>query len=333
MKILLKQITSPHRQSHHTAADYMTDSLFHGLRTLWGEGVVDGTRLWQMYKSESDPAKMAKLHGKGFTLYGLLGDDSRVDRTDIPAKIAARYFDFVVVTVHCSAAGPDQRELVEKAIDDLAAHYPRNQIAFVEGLDSDSFVYNNVFPRVVYFKRESTGAHPTYPVSFSIPREKIVIDDRRPKTAAFAWSLPWNETTKSFKTEGVYYQDYSTSHFGHTCRKGGWDSLRHYEIIANGCLPWFHDIGKCPEKTLFTFPKGLCQEVLMLSGVHSSGDITSPFFKWGTIDRDRFNVDQYEVLRARFLLHAMRNLTTESMARYVIDTMISEKPRHGRRLV
>jgi hypothetical protein len=31
-------------------------------------------------------------------------------------------------------------------------------------------------------------------------------------------------------------------------KKGGWDCLRHYEIIGNGCMPYFENIEKCPKK-------------------------------------------------------------------------------------
>jgi hypothetical protein len=34
--------------------------------------------------------------------------------------------------------------------------------------------------------------------------------------------------------------------------------MRHYEIIANGCMPIFVDIEKCPPKTLHLFPKDIC---------------------------------------------------------------------------
>ena len=36
------------------------------------------------------------------------------------------------------------------------------------------------------------------------------------------------------------------SWFGLTCKKGGWDSLRHYEILASGSCLLFRDYDKKP---------------------------------------------------------------------------------------
>jgi hypothetical protein len=55
--------------------------------------------------------------------------------------------------------------------------------------------------------------------------------------------------------EASYRKMYQESRFALTCKKGGWDALRHYEILANGCIPVFTDLSKCPEDTLTMFPK------------------------------------------------------------------------------
>ena len=41
----------------------------------------------------------------------------------------------------------------------------------------------------------------------------------------------------------------------------GWDSLRHYEILMNGCIPLFLNIDKCPERVLTNLPKKLLFDV------------------------------------------------------------------------
>ena len=33
--------------------------------------------------------------------------------------------------------------------------------------------------------------------------------------------------------------------------------MRHYEILANACIPYFPDIELCPKNTLALFPKNL----------------------------------------------------------------------------
>ncbi len=40
-------------------------------------------------------------------------------------------------------------------------------------------------------------------------------------------------------------------------RKGGWDCLRHYEIIASGSVPYFEDYERIPKFTMFDYPKKL----------------------------------------------------------------------------
>ena len=63
--------------------------------------------------------------------------------------------------------------------------------------------------------------------------------------------------------ESEYYQMYQQSWFAHTKKKGGWDCLRHYEILANGCIPIFENLEDCPEQTLTTFPKQLLKDFCM----------------------------------------------------------------------
>ncbi len=76
------------------------------------------------------------------------------------------------------------------------------------------------------------------PISFSIPAEKIV-QDVPVKTKMYATVIPGVASTYKFHTEELYYKDYQTSCFAITKKKAGWDCLRHYEILANGCIPLF----------------------------------------------------------------------------------------------
>jgi hypothetical protein len=58
-----------------------------------------------------------------------------------------------------------------------------------------------------------------------------------------------------FDTEADYYNEYGRSLFAYTYHKGGWDSMRHYEIMANGGIPYFIEVQKLPEHTMTRFPK------------------------------------------------------------------------------
>ena len=48
---------------------------------------------------------------------------------------------------------------------------------------------------------------------------------------------------------------YKKSIFALTYKKSGWDCLRHYEILMNGCIPLFLDIKNCPINTISNLPK------------------------------------------------------------------------------
>lgn len=144
-----------------------------------------------------------------------------------------------------------------------------------------------------------------HPITFSVPEEKI------PKTFAekirlISELIPGKIETYKYSTEKDYYEQYQESYFALTTKKGGWDCMRHYEIIMNGCLPTFPDIEKCPPKTMALLPKDLIHKSNEL--YKSSPDITSVKFQ-----------EEYNLLRGLFLNHLKENLTTEKMAEYVLE--------------
>jgi hypothetical protein len=94
------------------------------------------------------------------------------------------------------------------------------------------------------------------PITFSIPEEKIIHSFPK-KTKLLSNLIPGDLKTYIYKTEKDYYAEYQSSYFAMTTKKAGWDCMRHYEIIANGCLPYFPDIEQCPLFTMVLFPKDL----------------------------------------------------------------------------
>lgn len=95
-----------------------------------------------------------------------------------------------------------------------------------------------------------------YPITFSIPSEKIV-QQIPPKTRMLAHLNPRDKSTYIYTTEESYYAAYQESYFARTCKQAGWDCMRHYEIMANGCIPVFENIENCPESTMAYLPKDL----------------------------------------------------------------------------
>eukprot|EP00435_Cladocopium_sp_Y103_P012899 s4041_g3.t1 len=75
--------------------------------------------------------------------------------------------------------------------------------------------------------------------------------------------------------EEEYHQHIQKHRFGDTRRKGGFDCLRHYELMANGCIPIFHDLEHLPKSILRTLPKDLLMEAKALFASETAAD-TAP---------------------------------------------------------
>ena len=222
-------------------ADYQCDVLFHGLRSLLGPDCVDVQKIWFMY--DTSPSYM--FH----SLYKLL-PDIEVDRDDIADKIRAHYFDAVIFgSVHRCL---DHFDLVR-------ALYPREKIAYIDGED-----HHLVTPQVGhgwYFKRELQDDNPgLLPIQFGIPEENIRPIDLSRKTHLMAHCDPRDRSTYIYyDSEKRYYDQYSDAYFGYTMKKGGWDCMRHHEILAAGTVPYFSGIENCPTRTLFKFSRPALQ--------------------------------------------------------------------------
>lgn len=146
---------------------------------------------------------------------------------------------------------------------------------------------------------------PIYPISFSIPGNKIV-NAVPNKTRLLAHIVPGCKETYIYTTEEDYYRGYRESWFALTCKKGGWDCMRHYEIIANGCIPLFLDLDECPDNTMTTFPKDIVRESNALYF-----DILSNGFL------PNYETKCREIIEL-LLEHAKKNMTCIMAAKYII---------------
>jgi hypothetical protein len=106
-----------------------------------------------------------------------------------------------------------------------------------------------------------------YPLAYCIPDEMVVSDEvldtvLEKKHMVIADLIPNEPLTYRFSStqENEYNDMYRESRFAFTRKKGGWDCLRHYEIMANGCIPIFKDLQQCPPFILSTFPKELIMQ-------------------------------------------------------------------------
>jgi len=269
--------------------DYQSDVIIHGGRSILGCDFVDENFPWYMYKKEKElywnerVPDNGKSYGRGMTLHGIL-DECVVDREDIISKIKNKYFDFVIY-------GSSTRcvDFIQTVID----NYPKNKIVFVDGED-DQYIRPEFYGIGMYFKRELTqkNIQRVFPISFGAPKEKI-ISSVPFKSQDLGTVIPGNMDTYIFNDEKSYYNDYQKSYFALTHKKGGWDCMRHYEILLNGCVPYFPDIEKCPEMTMVNFPKELCKQSNKM------------------VQKERLVEDEYMELANKFLIHTKEKLTTD----------------------
>jgi len=159
-------------------------------------------------------------------------------------------------------------------------------------------------------KRAKGGSNKLYPVMFSFPREKVV-ESIPEKAKLLSDLIPGKIETYIYNTEQDYYNEYRKSLFATTTKKYGWDCLRHYEIIANGCIPYFPGIEECPKNTLALFPKELT-----LKGNALYGRLSNKTIEQLTPD-ERSECTQ---LIQQYLEHMRAKMTTAKMAQYILDT-------------
>lgn len=271
--------------------DYQNDCLLIGLKELYGADVVDYNKQSHNYVTYDEQAAKG-LYGMGMSVTRVL-PDLEVDRTDITSKIKNRYFDYIVYGSiwRCS-----------DYIDTILKYYPKNKVVAVDGEDETN-IHKSFDLGIVYFKRELTlNINRLFPISFAIPTNKVNFN--KAKTKDFSFITPLNRQTYIYNNEVDYYKDYNDARFAVTTKKAGWDCMRHYEILANGCLPYFINIEHCPVQTMTHFPKKLCADLIKQMGSTPSTDL-------------------YDNLVDKVETHVLNNNTTKSLAEYFTKTITS----------
>jgi hypothetical protein len=247
--------------------DYQDDCLFIGLREVLGEGLVDLNKRFHSYTSY-DVEDAKKLYGRGMTVTRLL-EDIPIDRSDTLKKIENKFYDLIVYGSinRCH----DYLPLVMQV-------YPKNRVVFIDGDDSQAFQKPFIRLGCPYFKRELDQKKPgVFPISFAIPTMKF--NPSFVKVRDIAHCDPRDRKTYIYNDENSYYIGYKESAFAITTRKSGWDCLRHYEILANGALPLFLDIEHCPELTMTTFNKDICNKIIMDMNKEAASTIYEKYAK------------------------------------------------------
>lgn len=272
------------KQSGGYLNDYLNDLLFYGFTELDGVEIIDSTPIIHLYKENEIKIPTQHLWGKGFSSSYLIDKDT-FDRTNIEEKIKDKYFDLIIYGA------------VKRCLDyyDLVSSiYPSNKIILIDG---DDFVdIHPLSPKHPYFKRELSN-NKFIPIHFAIPESKIT-QIKLEKTQEYGSIIPGQGGYK-FEIEQDYYNDYNKSYFGITMKKAGWDCMRHYEILANNCIPYFTDLHECPPNILTNFPKELLLDARELT--------------------NNFDQSKYFSMLDEFFEYTKSHLTTKELAKYVLE--------------
>jgi len=264
--------------------DYLNDILFYGLHELKNIEVVDSTPIIHLYKENQNKIPPQSLWGKGFSTTYLIDKDN-IDRSYLKEKIEDRYFDLIIYgTINRCL---DYYDIISKI-------YPPNKIILIDGADDTSI--HPLSTKHPYFKRESIDNN-HIPIHFAIPECKIT-KNKLDKTQEYGHIIP-GQGGYIFENEQDYYDDYNKSYFGVTMKKAGWDCMRHYEILANNCIPYFIDLESCPKYTLTNLPKELLLEARELA--------------------NNFEEQKYFSILDELFEYTKNNLTTKALAKHVLS--------------
>lgn len=150
-----------------------------------------------------------------------------------------------------------------------------------------------------------------FPISYSIPEIKIVSDIPL-KTKMVSDLYPGNKETYIYFTEQDYYDEYKKSMFAYTFKKGGWDCMRHYEILACGCIPYFPDIDECPDDILIFLPKEL---------IKTGNELFHKYKDKNIIDLEENDKILLKEHINKLICFTKKYLTTSNLCNYVINTL------------
>jgi hypothetical protein len=282
--------------------DFQADMVFLGGRSLFGSDFVDLNKNWYSYKE--DKAKYWKDripgrdHGSGFTLHGKL-EETPVDRGDVESKIKSKFFDYVFYGNINRCA--DHINLVKE-------HYPRNKVILIDGED-DTYIRSGLEKVGLYFKRELTESNGertgVFPINFCLPKN-YYLEKVPAKTKMFAHIIPGQLDTYIYgmDDEDKYHKDYQDSCFGVTTKKAGWDCNRHYEILINGCVPYFIGLENCPRTIMVPFPK---QKLINIRQ---------------SLDKEEYTENQYTEDAAWILDYSKKYLTSEATVEKILSTKL-----------
>jgi hypothetical protein len=312
------------------ASDMGMDFIRHGLECL-PEVVAQQVPENPFMFKDCNREQMKRIWGQGWSTYGLLDQPKVFDIEDS---------DLIIATLHHTAC--NNQYGFYKMVEELVRLFGRNKVCAFDGSDRTEYSPETA-SLCPYFKRELIDDFGiAKPVFFAIPEEKFCWDGYPQKNKDFSPMVPANYcwepcehlNTYIYKNEEDYCRQYQESFFAYSCKKGGYTTSRQNEIIANRCIPFITDLEQYPYNCLFRYPKELCLEAKRMKGV-IPGTITpyqpevstyigdtrniKPGEERGYIDWSIFDLDEYNKLLEELMKYAWNNLTTKSLARYILE--------------
>ena len=198
-------------------------------------------------------------------------------------------------------------------------YYQTNELFIIDECDNQSILPLNIpISSYLYFKREFTNGNMLhsnvfiFPISYSIPSEKflpknynksqVLINSYYYEGMMYDTSLRSSLNHQSIES---YFNEYNNSLFAITGKRGGYDRMVHYEIIAGYCLPVFIDYIYMPRTVMTTWPSDL--QMLANSYWHQ--------YEFNYY----FNETKYFNLLDQFYDYAYKNLTYEKLVKYLLS--------------
>jgi|LakMenE01Jun11ns_1017448.scaffolds.fasta_scaffold9950374_4 hypothetical protein len=278
--------------------DYLQVSIILGLKDILGTDVEDINHHHYLYQNSGVDTN--NIWGKGFSYTNILNPKLYKPATELQEKINSNYYDFFIFT-----SISRNYSLLETILEKTNG----KNVFLLNGEDLPERLefYND---KCLYFKRELNYKKykNLYPINFSLHEskfwEKEVIKSQEISDSIPSMNnlTPISSSKYIFNNEQDYYNNYQKSKFGLTMKKAGWDSMRHYEILANKCLPIFENISQCPEFTLNKLPKKMLV------------DIEKNYKKMSN--------NNYKELSNEIFEYSKINLTTRANAQYLLNFII-----------
>lgn len=271
--------------------NYVRDSVFHGLIDS-NYDVIDTTYL----KILSDRNALGQQSRK-FSLYGKLPLRENINRLNIIERIKNKEFDYIF---YGCVSYLEYFDIVKNIYDPQHIIILCGSDKFTKEKYIDEYQKYSNYANIFIRELDNFYHENIHPISYGIP-ENCFIKTNPNKIRKTSLLIPGDLSTYIYKTEKEYYTQYQNSQFAFTSKKGGWDCLRHYEIISQKCLPVFINFNDKPRYTMTNWPDDLQCKVNLLFFEH------------------KIDLTYYNQLLTQFFDYAINHFTTKCLIKYIFN--------------